>query len=357
MWPTQLVQAVAPNRWSERSIISRLLAILGIAGLLVAAGIATWLSIRGGQPATPTRYATAQPAPGAAWTWDGSRYTLVSAPGGGPSSNNADMAYDRTHGVIVLWDHGCASLVMGFQGGCVASVDRTWTWDGMSWTGYSTKANPTAAGQGAMLFDSRLGQVVYVNGMGQAWSWTGSSWVGLLMQGSPSVQRNVGSALSTFAVGYDEAHDALIYVFSTGTWSWDGVKWTAMGGGIDAGEARADAHVVYDRAHAQLLYVGSRYTWTWEAGRWQHHDQPAISEGALAYDPARGNVILVQQDTSACDRTACRTATWTWDSSAWTRLGNAQEAPLFQLTRSGAFPPPIASDEAHRVAFLFISAS
>jgi hypothetical protein len=357
MWPTQFVSAVAPDRWSERSLRSRSLAILGIVALLVVASIGTWLSIRGGQPATPTLYGTGRSEPGAVWSWDGARYMQAPAPGAGPSSNDADMAYDRARGVVVLWDHGCANLVMGFQGGCIDQVNRTWTWDGHSWAARSTDANPTAAGRGTMLFDSRVGRVVYVNGLGQTWTWTGAEWSSLAMRGSPRVERNLGGALTTFAAGYDEARGALVFVLATGTWSWDGTRWTADGGGIEAGEARADAHLGYDRAHGRLVYVGSRYTWTWDGDRWNPHDQPAIAGGTLAYDPTRRSVMLVEQDSSACDRTACWTATWRWDSTAWTRLPAAAEAPLFPLTRSGAYAAPMASDDALGVALLFVSAS
>jgi len=357
MWPTQLVQAVSPNRWSERSLRSRLLAIVGIAGLLITASLATWLSIRGGQPSTPTLYGTARSTPGAVWAWDGSRYALVAVQGAGPSSNNADMAYDRTRGVVVLWDHGCANLVMGFQGGCADPVNRTWTWDGRTWTAQSTRANPASVGPGAMLFDKRLGRVVYVNGTGQAWSWTGSDWKILSMPGSPAVRRDSGGATSTFAVGYEEAGDALVFVLPTGTWSWDGARWTAIGGGIQPGEARPDAHIVYDGAHSRLVYVGARYTWTWEGDRWQSHDQPPIAGGTLAYDSARASVMLVELDSASCDRSACRTATWSWSSTGWTRQEAGKEAPAFPLTRSGAYAPPMAFDEARGVALIFISAS
>src|SRR5487761_878434 len=188
MWPTQVSGSSPPaSRWSDRGLRSRLFAILGIAALLVGASIAMWFSIRGGQPSTPPLYGAARPGPAALWTWDGTTYTMRSVPASGPSSNYADMAYDRVHSVIVLWDHGCTSLVMGFQGGCVTHVNRTWTWDGSAWTAHQAQSSPAVAGQGAMLFDSKLGQVVYVNGGGQAWAWGGSDWASLPLPGGPSI--------------------------------------------------------------------------------------------------------------------------------------------------------------------------
>jgi hypothetical protein len=162
---------------------------------------------------------------------------------------------------------------------------------------------------------------------------------------------------STFAAGYDGTRDLLVFALPGATWTWDGAAWTkASGDGIDPADARADAHLVFDRARGQLVYVGSRYTWTWDGAVWRRHDQPRIAAGTAAYDAARGAVMLVQQDASACDRAGCRTTTWTWDGGAWTRIAVARP-PVLALTRSGASLPPMAFDEARGVMVLFASGS
>jgi len=358
MWPTQVSSSSpAAKRWSDRGLRSRVLALLGIAALVVGASVAVWLSIRGGQPSTPPLYGAARPGPAALWTWDGTAYTMRSVPAAGPASNYADMAYDRIHSVIVLWDHGCTSLVMGFQGGCVTHVNRTWTWDGSTWTAQPAQSSPTAAGRGAMLFDSKLGQIIYVNGSGQAWAWGGSDWSSLALPGGPSIPvPGSGTQTLTFAAGYDEDRDALVFVLPGATWLWDGARWNEVLGGIDSGEARADAHVVYDSGHHQLVYVGSRATWTWDGARWQQHVQPGISAGTMSFDRTSATVVLVLQDSSACDHTACQTTTWAWDSTAWAQVA-VQRGPRLPLTRSGAYGMPMAFDEARGVMVLFASAS
>ncbi len=358
MWPTQVTgSSIAMSRWSDRSLRSRLLAMVGIAALLVGASIAMWFSIRGGEPSTPPLYGAVRPGPAALWVWDGTTYTMRAVPQGGPSSNYADMAYDRTHSVIVLWDHGCTSLVMGFQGGCVTHVNRTWTWDGSEWTVHPTQSSPVVSGLGAMLFDSRLGQVIYVNGTGGVWAWSGSAWAPLPMPGGPNIPvPGSGTQTLTFAAGYDEGSNLLVIVLDSATWLSDGISWKHVPGGIDAAEARADAHLVYDQAHHQLVYVGSRATWTWDGDRWQQHPQPDITAGTMAYDAASKDVLLVQQDSSGCDRTACRTTTWAWNSTAWAQVA-VQPGPLLPLTRSGAFDMPMAFDESRGMMILFASAS
>ncbi len=331
------------------------MALLALGALVLSTAAATWLSMRLGQPTTPV-YGTGS-ALAAFWTWDGTSYSGVPVAGAGPYSNDTDMAYDRADGLLVLWDHGCGKLVMGFTGGCVVQVNQTWTWDGRSWSPRFPRSTPVEVGQGAMVYDSRLGRVVYVNGVGQAWAWTGSDWLPLALSGAPRApRRDSAAAASTFAVGYDEGRQLLVFALSTSTWSWDGTSWTEAKSGLDAAEARADAHLVYDRAHGQLVYVGSRLTWTWDGTRWQPHDQPAIAAGTLGYDAVRRTVMLVQQDASACDRTACRTTTWAWDSRSWRQLP-ADQVPVLPLTRSGAFPPPMAFDEARGVMVLFASAN
>jgi hypothetical protein len=356
VWPTPVQSPGTPSAWSRLDRRARILALLGLGALAVATLATTWLSMRFGQPATPI-YTGGDAAPGALWTWDGAGYSMAPAAGAGPYSNDADMAYDRASGVLVLWDHGCGRLVMGFTGGCVDQVNRTWTWDGQRWSAHLTRSVPAEAGPGAMVYDTRLGRVVYVSGAGRAWAWTGSDWLPVAMSGAPAVpDRGTASTPSTFAAGYDEGRRLLVFALSTSTWTWDGSSWAEVQGGIDVADARGDAHLVYDLAHGQLVYVGSRSTWTWDGARWQPHDQPAIASGTLGYDPVRRTVMLVQQDASACDRTSCRTTVWAWDSRSWSRLP-VDRVPALPITRSGAFPPPMAFDEARGVMVLFASAT
>ena len=358
MWPTQGAQSAAPSPMSERGPRARLVAIVGITTLvmlILAASLVGWLETAG-QRSAPV-YGSPRVTPGAVWTWDGAGYTRAAVGGPGPSSNKADMAYDRSGGLIVLWDHGCAGLVMGFQGGCVAQVSQTWTWDGRSWTAHSLKSAPKEAGPGAMVYDSRLGQVVYTNGVGSVWTWTGSDWKSIDVHGGPRVaRRDLAAPVATFAAGYDESRDLLVFALSTSTWTWDASMWKEVTGGIDAGDARPDAHLVYDRGNSQLVYVGSRFTWTWDGSGWQKHGQPAIASGTLGYDAARRTVMLVQQDSSACDQTACRTTILTWDGKVWAPV-STDRVPLLPLTRSGVSLPPMAFDEARGVMVLFASAS
>src|SRR6266851_3593918 len=105
MWPTQGYPSATPGGWSALDRRARIVALLAMGAFALGTTAATWLSLRGGQPATPV-YGNGSSPPAAVWTWDGATYRRVPTAGAAPSSNHADMAYDRTRGVLVLWDHG-----------------------------------------------------------------------------------------------------------------------------------------------------------------------------------------------------------------------------------------------------------
>ncbi len=353
MWPTPIAGAGAPPGWSALGRGARV-ALSAVAGaLIVATVVATWLSVRHGQ--TSTAVYNGSVAPASVWTYDGAGYSRLPLDGAGPYSNHADMAYDPQLGLLVLWDHGCGKLVMGFTGGCANAANQTWTWDGRHWTARSPKTAPSEAGPGAMVFDSRLGRVVYVNGASRAWSWNGEDWAPVAMKGGPRVPvPGSASGASTFTAGYDDGRGLLVVAVPGSTWTWDHNAWTQVQTSIDPADARGDGHLVYDAARARLVYVGKRFTWTWDGASWQSHPQPRFGGGAIAYDAARQALLMVQQDASACDRTACRAAIWSWDSTSWKQLP-FDRVPLYPITRSGAFDPPMAFDQGLGAVVLFIS--
>lgn len=329
-------------------------------GLLVAAlAIAAWQSSRLAPHQEPIYGSAETRQPGSLWTWNGSDYTRLAATPGGPHSSSADMAYDAARHELVLWDHGCGGVRPGFDGGCQGRVDATWTWDGSGWTDRHATASPREEGPGTMLYDSRLRQVLYVNGIGQAWAWTRSAWTPVARAGAPSIA-SPGTLskdpLSTFAAGYDEGRGALVLARSDVTWLWDGTRWASAAGGIDYSDAGSSAKLVYDRAHEQLVYLGKRSTWTWGGTGWQRHDQPQLSAGSLGYDPVRQQVVFVEQDTASCSKTACRTRTWTWNGASWSASAVAHPA-LLPLTRYSSSTPPMAFDPGRGTMLLFVSAN
>lgn len=331
---------------------------IGVGMLTVLVALTAWLSLGIGRPSSPV-YGNGVSAAARTWTWDGNDFTAQPAASPGPNSSEAEMAYDRGHGVLVLWDHGCSRLVMGFTGGCQSVVNQTWTWDGRAWSRRPSAVTPSTAGQGAMLYDSRVGQVIYLNRVGETWAWTGSAWQAMGRGGAPRLavpgsQDNPATAL--VAAGYDEGRNLLVLALPDTTWTWDGRSWAQLSGGIDSADAQADPRAVFDAALGQLVYLGGRSTWAWDGSRWQSHPQPGLVGGSLGYDPLRRNLIVVRPDIAACDNSACAAKVWTWDGTTWSAPPVVRE-PALPLTRSGVFNPPLAFDEARGVMVLFASGS
>lgn len=354
MWPTEGVRDKASEGWSSLDRRGRALAVVGLGVLLVALVATTWLSIVHGRGAGPVIYGQSA-SQATLWLWSGTAYRSKSITTG-PRSNQADMTWDPGIGVLLLWDHGCGRLVMGFTGGCVDQVNQTWTWDGAAWTAHSPRSSPAAIGTGAAFYDGRLGRAVYVNGAGQVWSWTGSDWTAVALPGAPPIPvPGSATAPAMFAAGFDDDRQLLVFALTTSTWTWDGSSWSKHLGGVPAGEVGSSRHLVYDHATGQLVYVGSHKTWSWDGEVWTPSEQPNLPSESVAYDPDMKAVVAVAQDTSSCNASACRTITYFWDSKSWQRL-SVDDSPLFPITRSGATVPPVTFDPAVDALVLFVSA-
>ncbi len=222
--------------------------------------------MRFGQPSSPVHYASGGSTP-AVRTWDGAGYTATPVNGAGPHSTNADMAYDRARRVLVLWDHGCGRLVMGFTGGCVDQVDQTCTWNGRRWSPHGS--HRAREGSDVLRQPARPGGVRQRTGAGLGLDGRRLAAAGP-ERSATRVTARLGTRCLDLRGGYDEGRRLLAFVLSSGTWTWDGGSCTKAAGGIDLAEGRADAHLVYDRANEQLVYVGSRFTFTWDAPAGSH---------------------------------------------------------------------------------------
>jgi hypothetical protein len=340
----------------DRRAWLRLAAAVAVLTLLSA--IVVWVSLAGGRPSSPV-YGNVGSAVARTWTWDGTDFTAQPSTSSGPFSSESEMAFDRRNGVVVLWDHGCSRLTMGFTGGCQSQVDRTWTWDGRAWIAQQPGPSPRAVGQGAMLYDVKLGQVVYLNRVGEAWGWNGSAWHALAIGATPRLSQPgavANSELSLVAMGYDESRDLLVLALPSATWTWDGIRWNQVAGGIDAADGQSDPHAVYDAALGQVAYLGAKSIWTWDGSGWQSHSQPGLAGGTVGYDLVRKNALVVRQDSSTCDRVACATKIWSWDGNTWS-APRVTHMPALPLTRSSAFNLPMAFDESRGVMVLFATAT
>ena len=326
MWPTRLESLPRLDRRGQLIAISLVLVLLAL-----VAGF-TWLSvIAAGRHAAVS--SSVVPAP-ALWVWNGHSYIEMERVGGGPASNQIDMAYDRGRGTLIAWDHGCVRIVMGFTGGCAERVDRTWAWDGRTWQS-KAGSGPIEAGAGAMFFDGQPGEVVYINGAGAGWAWDGDGWKRISWRGAPAVAPPGSPAAAGFAAGYEEDHQLLVFAFASRTWTFDGYAWSAHDSGIETGELEQGGGLVNDGGG--LLYVGRRSTWTWDGTRWTRHDLPRMARAGLTYDGTR--VVGVGEDASI----------WTWSGGSWSQA----VVPIRPEVRVRGVPP-VAFDEATGVTLALL---
>src|ERR1019366_6529671 len=163
------------------------------------------------------------------WVWDGSNWTQKSPQTIPPARYGLAMAYDSTHGQVVLF--GGANPPSGTSlraagGTYPETLGDTWVWDGSNWTQKSPQTSPPARAAHGMAYDSAHRQVVLFAGeangnfLGDTWVWDGSNWTQEAPQTSPTARTGT-------AMAYDSVHDQTVlfggFVGMTAlgeTWTW-----------------------------------------------------------------------------------------------------------------------------------------
>src|SRR5690606_6578494 len=120
------------------------------------------------------------------------------------------------------------------------------------------------------------------------------------------------------------------------SWEWDGTDWAQITPTASPSPRRGPA-MAYDAARARIVLFGGSSTigsspigdtWEWDGADWIEIAAASLpllrASHALAYDTARGRVVLV----------GCRNAaggelddTWEWDGTAWSQLSPATSPP------------------------------
>ncbi|MDR2014094.1 MAG: hypothetical protein LBP99_00520, partial [Azoarcus sp.] len=164
-------------------------------------------------------------------------------------------------------------------------------------------------------------------------------------------------------MAYDAAHGQVVLFGGSGptsllndTWTWDGSTWTQQHP-ANSPSPRTDAMMAYDAARGQVVLFGGfdgysdisgplGDTWTWDGNTWTQQfpadSPPARYWGTMAYDAARGQVVLF----GGTGENSVMGDTWTWDGGAWTQRSPATSPPA----RSS---PSMAYDAARGEIVLF----
>ncbi len=253
------------------------------------------------------------------WTWNGSSWTRKSPNASPPPGNYPSMAYDATHGLVVL--------LLGTQ---------TWTWDGVTWAERHPATSPPARSDGAMAFDGATGKVVLFSGgvaPNDTWTWDGETWSQLQPPVSPPARLGAGMA-------YDELHRVIVLFGGSDptntsndlndTWTFDGTTWTQQSLAA-APAARYELRLAYNGRTQNVVLWGGRNdqtrtaftdTWTWDGHQWSQQAPanipPWLATPGFAYDAARSQVVLFGSGGGAAG-SQHTSETWTWDGRNWTR--------------------------------------
>ncbi len=267
------------------------------------------------------------------WSWDGTKWSLISAEENGPVWRNwAAVAYDSTRDVLVI--HG------GIQSAGL-DFDETWEWNGETWVRF-TEAGPGAREGALMVYDVAREKSILFGGatenlevQGDTWEWDGELWTQLSETGP--APRFPGGMI------YDPARqDVLMYsghfAETTGEfidyddlWAWDGISWSDIVLNGPTPGHRTHAALVFDPKTEKVLLTSSGSqtflsdVWAWDGTKWeevQTSNAPSRSGHNVAYDPNRDRFVLF----GGVERPGgnALTDTWEWDRVRWTCVDNCQ---------------------------------
>src|SRR5262245_15222581 len=202
-------------------------------------------------------------------------------------ANGAALAWDSARAVTVLFGGRCAR----------GPFADTWEHDGSVWRQATTTHFPGPRALHAIAYDSSRGRVVLFGGMtvpsrqmlAETWEYDGSDWTQVSTVVTPPGR--TGHALA-----FDAAHNLVVLFAGSGqtfntcygdTWTYDGVSWVP-----------------------RIVTI----------------QPPARHEHAMAYDSARGRVVVF--GGVGCSGPTLGD-TWEWDGTAWTQSTAPGPSPRY----------------------------
>lgn len=244
------------------------------------------------------------------WEWDGAAWAEIAPAVSPPARSGHALAFDPMRGTVLLFG-GYVSLGAG-----VIPFADTWEWDGEAWREIAAATGPAARAFAAMTFDpARASLLLYggsdgVRSFADSWEFDGAGWRSLSADSAPGARN--GHALATDSAGgrvllFGGVREAGSWDQPlTDAWEWDGAAWSRVSESGPRSSERAPALAHDPRRGVFVLYgfaSGDRVrTHVWsgsEDDEWLPVPpilpSPGGSVGALAYDAARGRVVLVQE--------------------------------------------------------------
>jgi hypothetical protein len=240
----------------------------------------------------------------------------------GPDRSNA-IAYDAKRGLTLTF-----------------TTTDVWGYDGATWSVQPSASTPPAWVMRSAVYDRARDRVVSVYSDGSTWEWDGANWTSGPAAGLPDSNDDATKLV------YDDARGRVLAVTSPdfptplSTWSYDGKAWADLGAALPR---RVRYGLTYDARRDRLVVFGGALlqsdgttnltdeTWEWDGASWAQR-APATSPGAreavLAFDRARGRVVLFGGAGPPSGNTLPLNDTWEYDGTTWT------------LMRPPSAPPP-----------------
>lgn len=275
---------------------------------------------------------------------------IASSCGGSPPARREapSAAFDTDQRVVVVF------------GGDVngSSVAETWQYGAGCWSQSRSTIAPAARQSAALVYDPDVHKLLLLGGRnddpkgpqtipGDVWTSDGQSWS--KVPGAPR--------FADATAAYDEARHVVVVLGSapegTGTWTWDGIRWTYMSG--QGPFLRLNPAMCFDSITKSVMLFGGAGsgvpvlgdTWLWNGMAWvqQHpaHNPPARFEAALAcgqqpimyggWGDYQGHLLV---------------DSWTWDGVDWQQL-HPSHGPAPKPVMFGIF------DGTHQIVFAGMS--
>ena len=242
------------------------------------------------------------------WSYNGTTWAQLSPATSPPASAGIELVFDFNRGVFVTY----GSLNTSPFGG--ASADRTWEYNGTTWTQIFPVTTPGGLGLYGMCFDSARNKVVIYGGIADnffpiaangTWEYDGTNWALITTAGSPGpLERpamcfHTGLGKNVLFGGIDPQTGGV-----DTTWLYDGTNWTAAAVVGSKPAARTGAKMVYDNVRGICVMTGGADpisgsaivdTWEFDLANLTWTQVPTATTGrlnaGLAFVPGRRQVV------------------------------------------------------------------
>ncbi|MGH9321957.1 MAG: hypothetical protein ACRD21_05170 [Vicinamibacteria bacterium] len=260
---------------------------------------------------------------GDTWTWDGTRWELLTTDGPTPRTFPA-MAYDEKRDELVLF--GGNTVLFGLEPDPRSFLDDTWIFGAAGWR-RSSSSGPGARAEAAIAYDEIRERIVLFGGhrlddeggrlrLGDTWEWDGEAW--------RAVSRDGPSPRNGASVAFSPLHQGVVLFGGNGpsgeTWLWNGSVWTRLS--MPEPPGRFNSGLARDPVSRGLVRFGGwngkeRVADTWLLGeawtRLETEGPPGRNHAPIALDSGRNRVVLF----GGHDGERVFGDTWEWDGARW----------------------------------------